>query len=159
LAEPAPAQPWRVRRATPDDLDALAPLFDGYRQFYGQPGDPALARSFLAERLERGESAVFVAEDGAGVLLGFTQLFPSFSSMRARRIYILNDLFVAPAARGSGVGRTLLEAARAFGVAQGAARLTLSTAHDNLAAQALYEGAGWQRDSVFRVYNLALEDN
>ena len=57
------------------------------------------------------------------------------------------------------MGRALLDAARAFGIERGAARLTLSTAHDNRAAQALYEGAGWQRDSVFRVYNLALEDN
>ena len=158
MAQGTAAQAWPVRRATRVDLDALVPLFDGYRQFYGQPGDPALARSFLAERFDRDESVIFVAEDGAGEAVAFTQLFPSFSSMRARRIYILNDLFVAPSARGAGAGRALLEAARAFGIAQGAARLTLSTAHDNLRAQSLYEGAGWQLDSVFRVYNLALED-
>ena len=83
-----------IRQATLDDLGAIVPLFDGYRQFYGQPSDPALARSFLSERLIHHQSVVFIALDAQQQAIGFTQLFPSFSSVSAARIFILNDLFV-----------------------------------------------------------------
>lgn len=145
-----------VRRASLADLNRIAPLFDAYRQFYGQAPDLALAREFLRERLERDQSIIFLALGQDGSAAGFTQLYPSFSSASARRIFILNDLFVDPAARRSGVGRALLQAAADFGRKAGAARLTLSTAHTNTSAQALYEAAGWLRDEGFRSYDLAL---
>jgi ribosomal protein S18 acetylase RimI-like enzyme len=144
-----------TRPATPDDLDALAPLFDAYRRFYGQPGDVALAADFLHARMERGESAVLVAE-ADGQLLGFCQLYPTWCSVAAARIFVLYDLFVDDAVRRAGVGRALMEAAQAFGRAAGAVRLDLSTAHANTRAQALYESLGWQRDDVFRSYSLPL---
>ena len=146
-----------VRRATLADLNLIAPLFDAYRQFYQQAPDLALAREFLRERLERDESVIFLAVRPDGSAAGFTQLFPSFSSAKAARILILNDLFVDPSARRSGVGQLLLGAAAAFGRSEGAARLTLSTAHTNTNAQSLYEAQGWRRDEVFRSYHLPLE--
>ncbi|HET7931751.1 MAG TPA: GNAT family N-acetyltransferase, partial [Rhodanobacteraceae bacterium] len=107
--------PVTVSRASLDDLDAIAPLFDAYRVFYRQASNPALARSFIEERLQLGESGIFVCRDPAtGAALGFTQLYPSFSSVAARLIWILNDLFVAPDARRRGVARALMQAARAF---------------------------------------------
>lgn len=147
---------FSVRRAGIGDLDLVAPLFDAYRQFYRQKPDPELARTFLSDRFRNRESIVFLALDAAGVALGFTQLYPSFSSGAARRIFILNDLYVTHEARRHGVGRALLQAAADFARGEGAARLTLSTALDNSAAQALYEIAGWQRDKTFCVYNLPL---
>ena len=86
---------------------------------------------------------IFVALRQDGTAAGFTQLYPSFS-------------FGDPSARCSGVGRRLLDAAADFGRRAGAIRLTLSTAHTNTAAQALYEARGWRRDEVFRGYHLAL---
>jgi ribosomal protein S18 acetylase RimI-like enzyme len=146
----------RVRQAAVEDLEALVPLFDGYRRFYGQPGDLQLARAFLLERFEHNQSVVFIATDSTGSAVGFTQLYPSFSSVSAARIFILNDLFVAPAARRLGVGVQLLEAAAQFGRAVGAVRLSLSTAKDNESAQALYASQGWVRDTGFYVYDLSL---
>ncbi|MCA1715231.1 MAG: GNAT family N-acetyltransferase, partial [Gammaproteobacteria bacterium] len=70
-----------IRRAGPGDLDALAPLFDAYRQFYGQPADLQRAHDWLRERLQRNESVVLMAERN-GAVLGFTQLYPMFSSVR-----------------------------------------------------------------------------
>src|SRR5580692_4043751 len=103
-----------VRQATIFDLELLVPLYDAYRQFYRQPSDPALARRFLLERFQHNESTIFLAtKDGAGV--GFTQLFPSFSSVSAARIFILNDLFVSPEARRQKVGSLLLGAAERYG--------------------------------------------
>jgi ribosomal protein S18 acetylase RimI-like enzyme len=144
----------RVRRAEARDVDALAPLFDAYRQFYGQPSDVARAHAFLTERFLRAESVVFVAED-AGRAVGFTQLYPSFSSTRTARIYVLNDLYVDREARRTGAARALLEAAEAFARADGAAGLTLSTGVENRPAQTLYEAMGWVRETRFYDYGLA----
>ena len=144
-----------IRRAVPSDADVLAPLFDAYRAFYGRPSDPALARRFLVARLTRGESVVLFAVD-ENTPCGFTQLYPLFSSLRCRPIWILSDLFVAPERRRGGAGRRLMEAAHAFARAQGAASIELDTAHTNTAAQALYESLGYERDLEFRHYVLSL---
>ena len=145
----------QVRRATLADIEAIAPLFDAYRQFYHQPGDLDGARAWLTERLERDESVVFLALVD-GVPAGFTQLYPIFSSTTMRRAWLLNDLFVAPTARRAGVGRALLERAHAFGQETRAKELMLQTAVDNLTAQRLYESLGWQRDNEYYVYMLAV---
>jgi len=145
-----------LRHATLDDLDQLAPLFDAYRRFYEQPGDVARASAFLHERLERGESTILVAEE-QGQLLGFCQLYPSWCSVVAARIFVLYDLFVDPQVRRGGIGRALMRAAQAFGREAGAARLDLTTARTNARAQALYESEGWQRDDVFLAYSFTLD--
>jgi GNAT superfamily N-acetyltransferase len=146
----------QVRQASVTDLEALVPLFDGYRQFYGKPSDLPLARAFLLERFAHNQSVIFIATRPDGSAVGFTQLYPSFSSVSAARTFILNDLFVVPAVRRSGVGIQLLEAAAAFGRAVGAIRLSLSTAGDNESAQALYVSQGWVRDTKFYAYHLSL---
>ena len=71
-------------------------------------------------------------------------------------VWILNDLFVSPEARHSGIGRALLERARTFAAETQAKGLTLSTEIDNYTAQALYEIAGWKRDEEFYTYHLYL---
>ena len=144
-----------VRPATAVDLDALAALFDGYRQFYAQPADRVRARAFVKERLVAGDTVFLVAEAGSA-LVGFTHLFPSFSSVAARRLWILNDLFVAPDARRQGVAEALMEAAEAHGRATGAARLVLQTAVDNAPAQALYRRLGWTAADGFVTFEKAL---
>lgn len=141
-----------IRLAGVDDVAVAATLFDAYRQFYGQPSDLELAQRFLRQRLEAGESMVFLALDAAGRALGFTQLFPSFSSVSAARIFILNDLFVLPEARGRGVGKALLDAARHHARDRGAIRLELSTARDN-PARHLYEAVGYVLDTEFLHYS------
>ncbi len=148
--------PTTVRQATISDLELVAPLFDAYRQFYRQPADLALARKFLLERFQHRESIIFVAISDDGAVLGFVQLYPSFSSGAAAHILILNDLFVVPEARRTGVGTMLIRAAADYGKAVGALRLTLSTELTNKSAQALYEAEGWKLQTDFYVYNLAL---
>jgi ribosomal protein S18 acetylase RimI-like enzyme len=131
----------REIRNSDADIDLVAPLFDGYRQFYRQAPDLALARQFLSDRLEGGESVVFVALE-SDKPLGFVQLYPSFSSVSACRTWILNDLFVVPGSRGRGVGRALMERARRHASETGARQLVLETAADN-PAQKLYESLGY----------------
>jgi GNAT superfamily N-acetyltransferase len=145
-----------VRQATILDLDLLVPLFDAYRQFYRKPSDLGLASRFLLERFQHNQSIIFLAVRRDGSAVGFTQLFPSFSSVSAARILILNDLFVQPEARRMKVGSHLLSAAASFGRSIGAVRMTLFTEVTNVTAQALYEAEGWTRQSDFYVYNLTL---
>lgn len=146
---------YSVRRATLHDLDRLVPLFDAYRQFYGQHSDLIVARQFLTDRLVRNESVALAAEDGAGSAVGFVQLYPTFSSILAALMYVLSDLFVMPEARRRGVGTLLLKSAVETTRAAGAVRLELATAITNVAAQRLYEALGWQRDE-FHLYGLLL---
>lgn len=148
------AQP-RVVQVSMEQVDLVASLFDAYRQFYGQSSDLEGARRFLAERLRRDESVIFaVVENGRA--LGFTQLYPSFSSVSMKPIWILNDLFVAAEARRRSVGARLLCAARDHALQTGAARLELATAITNTTAQALYERDGWRRNTEFLHYEYEL---
>jgi ribosomal protein S18 acetylase RimI-like enzyme len=144
--------------ATAADAERVAPLFDAYRQFYGLPPDLPLARQFVADRLTRSESVVLLAcaAPPESRPLGFVQMYPSFSSLQAARVYVLYDLFVAPAARRGGVGRRLMAAAAEEARQRGAVSLTLSTARTNVAAQRLYESLGWVCDEDFYEYNLLL---
>lgn len=144
-----------VREATSADLELIVPLFDAYRRFYRQPSDIPRARSFLRARLDRKDSVIFIALDESEAV-GFTQLYPSFSSVSMARIFILNDLFVSPEARGNGVGSALLVAAADFGMQAGAVRLALTTETTNTVAQSVYERMGWVRDTAFYTYELAL---
>lgn len=137
---------YTISRATPAELDTVAPLFDAYRVFYGKRSDVAAARAFLDERLTNDESVILLARDDASSSgLGFTQLYPSFSSVAARRLWILNDLFVAEHARRRGVARALMQGARELALQTGAIRLTLQTERRNTQAQALYESLGYVR--------------
>ena len=136
-----------IRRATVADLDALVPLFDAYRVFYAQASDPVRARDFLSDRFVNAESVVLLAERGASAV-GFTQLYPIFSSVRTARTWLLNDLFVTDGARRGGVARALLDAAVAFAREHGAAGLMLETTRDNAPARALYRAAGWNEDET-----------
>ncbi|MEP6936180.1 MAG: GNAT family N-acetyltransferase [Nitrospirota bacterium] len=144
-----------VRQSSIHDLEQLAPLFDSYRQFYGRASDLRAAREFLLARFTNNESTVFIAHEGERAI-GFTQLYPSFSSISLARTFILNDLYVYEQARRKGVASALMSAAVKFATASGADRLSLTTAITNDAAQALYQSAGWKRDDQFLVYDLAI---
>jgi GNAT superfamily N-acetyltransferase len=146
-----------IHQATLAEIEAIVPLLDAYRQFYGKPSQPKACRAFLLERFKYNQSVIFLAEDGHGTAIGFAQLYPSFSSGALAQIFILNDLFVVPAARHQGVASRLLRAVADYGRAVGAVRLTLSTGVTNTEAQALYEREGWNRDIEFYVYHLLLK--
>ncbi|TAE26421.1 MAG: GNAT family N-acetyltransferase [Candidatus Kapaibacterium sp.] len=145
-----------IVRAKLEHLDVLAPLFDGYRQFYEQTADVEGARIFLESRITAQESTIFLALGVNGEGLGFTQLYPVFTSVGMRRAWLLNDLFVAPEARKQGVAEALMEEARTFAKQTNAAYLTLETAQTNASAQALYEKLGWKRDTEHYFYSLSL---
>lgn len=144
-----------IREATISDIEPLAVLFDGYRQFYNQPSDVQSAMNFLSERISKRQSVVLISYDEATPkqLIGFVQLYPSFTSVGMRTIWVLNDLFVGIPHRRDGHGKALLKAAMEFSHQSGARNLVLQTAKDNESAQKLYEHLGWKREEKFFTYN------
>ncbi len=138
-----------VRPAQAPDLEALVELFDAYRVYYRQPSSRRRVRAFLESRLKRQDSVILIADSGAASPAGFTQLYPSFSSVALARLWILNDLYVDAGARRRGVATALLEAARRHALATGAVRLVLETLPDNAPAQALYRKLGWTRGQTW----------
>lgn len=144
-------------RADASHIDIIAPLFDAYRGFYLQPSNLPLSRAFIAERIARDESVVFLAVDDSGEALGFIQMFPTFSSIDAHRTWLLGDLFTTPSARGKGVGTLLMNTARDLARLTGAKGMTLETATDNVGAQRLYESLGYVRDGGYYTYCLDLK--
>ncbi len=146
-----------IRPAELADLDDLTRLFDGYLQFYRRPSDLPAAAKFIGDRLMKQDSTIFVAvRDDTPV--GFVQLYPSFSSVLMRRVYILNDLFVEEGQRHGGVGTALIEASEEFGRQQNAVRLVLETEFSNNAAQKLYEKLGWDKDDLRYYYEKYLDE-
>lgn len=143
----------KIKIATLNDAEKVAPLFDAYRQFYEQPADLTKAVNFLYQRIKNVESVILFAENENQNIVGFCQLYPSFCSVIAAPIYVLSDLFTTPEARKTGVGASLLGAAHEYAKEHGIARMDLTTAKNNFIAQSLYESIGWIRDDIFYTYN------
>lgn len=134
-----------------DDIEELLPLFLGYRVFYKREPLPEESRAYLRARFGAGDYVGFLARlDGKAV--GFAILSATFSSGVMKRIWLLNDIFVEPSVRKTGVGAALMKRVEAFGRETGAGRLDLFTAQDNRTAQSVYERAGWVRDTTFFRY-------
>ena len=147
----------KIVRTTLEDIPRIVPLFGGYRQFYRAEPDAPAQQKFLEDRLSKEQSVIFIAQDESGTAIGFTQLFPSFSSVTMAPIWILNDLFVDPSTRGTGAGRALLERARDWAIETGAVRLELATEVTNEHAQAVYKACGWERNTTFYHYSLSVQ--
>ncbi len=143
-----------VRQATLNDLDQLSQLFGQYRVFYGQPFEPDECRKFLGERLSKEESVIFISLDNEACT-GFTQLFPSFSSVGMKKIWILNDLFVAAEHRKKGIAQDLINHVIEYSRLTGRKKVVLSTAYDNYSAQKLYEKLRFNREDFFN-YEIAV---
>ena len=145
----------KISLADSKDITQLSVLFDQYRIFYEQSSDVEKATAFIKERLENGDSAIIAAIDNEQ-MAGFTQLYPSFSSVSMKPIWILNDLFVIESYRRKNVAKQLMEAAKEHARKTGAIRLSLATQFSNTPAQKLYEAMGYEKDETFYHYNLSI---
>ncbi len=146
----------QIIKANHSHLPQLAVLFDAYRQHYEQATDVEGAKNYLAERLDQQDSEIYAAAGDDGALIGFTQLYPVFSSIGMKKAWILNDLFVAPEHRRKGAARQLIAASRELGQRTNARYVMLQTHITNTTAQALYEDEGFKRDDEFYYYYLSI---
>jgi len=144
---------WQITQATTDDIEQAAYLFDLYRQFYEQESDVKRATHFLAERLEKKDSVIYLAvEVRTSKAVGFVQLYPSFSSVSMKRIWILNDLYVLEEYRKKGIGKALIGATVSLAMSTDAKEVMLETAVTNITAQSLYESLGFTRVTDYYTY-------
>ncbi|MEA5602112.1 GNAT family N-acetyltransferase [Nostoc sp. UHCC 0252] len=137
-------------------IESISVLFDRYRVFYNQISNLEAAKDFLKERFNNNDSVVFAASDN-GQLVGFTQLYPSFSSVSMKRICILNDLYVEESHRRKGIAKLLMSAAEEYAKESGAIRVILSTQISNITAQKLYEARDYIKNEEFYHYALPLQ--
>ena len=142
---------YTLQKATPEHLEKLAPLFDAYRVFYKKESDLKAAKKFLEERLSKNESVVFMVYEGEKAL-GFTQLYPLFSSVSMAPLWLLNDLFVDPSYRGKKIGKQLLEAAQDHCKITNAKGVSLETEKTNLIGNQLYPKMGFEADQEHHFY-------
>ena len=140
-----------IHQATINDLDSLTELFDLYRLFYKQASDLKAAREFLEERFQKNESVIFISYDD-GEPVGFTQLFPSFSSVSMQKSWVLNDLYVKETARRKGVAKELINRAIALAKETKSKGILLETGKENVNAQKLYEMIGFTKESNYYYY-------
>ena len=146
-----------VIQAGVEHAGEIAPLFDLYRQFYEQAPDPENCHQYINDRLNAGESVIFLARDDSGAAIGFTQLYATFCSVELIPRMVLYDLYVLQANRRQGVARALMDRATQYAKDNGYKRLTLETAVNNYPGQALYEREGWHRDNDFYTYHLSVK--
>ena len=151
----------RITQATLEHLDLLTPLFVKYREFYGALPFPDSSRAFLEKRLRRKESVIYLAlaDDDDKRLLGLCQLYPSFSSLSLKRVWILNDIYVAEDARRQLVADNLMRTAKKMAKDTHAVRLRVSTSSDNDVAQKTYESIGFREDTEFKNYVLPINED
>lgn len=133
----------QIKKAGLPDLEKLALLFDAYRVWYRKSADPVRAFQFLKERIENKESVIYIAFDGER-MVGFTQLYPLFSSTRMKRIWLLNDLYIEETHRGKGISKQLILAAKELANATDAAGILLETEKSNTIGNQLYPSTGFE---------------
>ena len=139
-----------ITRAKLKDLNDLAPLFDGYRTFYKQGTNVEAAKRFLKQRMIRNDSIIYVAYD-KDEAIGFTQLYPLFSSVSMQPMYMLNDLFVSSTHRGTGIGEALINRAKRLCQTENNKGLVIQTAIEN-PAQQLYQRLGFVKDNDLQFF-------
>ena len=151
----ASPMPCRIEAASAADLNELVRLYIDYRHFYGEPPEQERAAAFIRDRVTQSSGRYFLAWNGDNAI-GFMHLMPSTNTLAMRPIWFLEDLYVDVSARGQGVATALLSYAEAFARSTGAERLTLATAHDNLAAQHIYKKLGYVREEHFLYFHRLL---
>ncbi|MBD2835526.1 GNAT family N-acetyltransferase [Metapseudomonas lalkuanensis] len=151
----------RIVQATLEHLDLLTPLFVKYREFYGELPFPESSKKFLEKRLSRKESVIYLAlaDDDDSRLLGFCQLYPSFSSLALKRVWILNDIYVAEDARRQLVADRLLQTAKKMARETNAVRMRVSSSVSNEVAHKVYESIGFHEDTEFKNYILPISSD
>ena len=133
----------KIIQADPRNLDQIVELFDAYRVWYGKDSDKSGANDFLSDRLSQQESLIYACQVD-DQLVGFTQLYPIFSSTRMQRMWLLNDLFVAAEFRGQGISKLLIERAKELARSTDACGVLLETEKSNDIGNQLYPSVGFE---------------
>ena len=141
----------KIRKAKINDLEELVNAFEAYRVWYRKEPNQIEAKQFLKDRIEQQESVIFIATEN-DKLLGFTQLYPIFSSTRLKRLWLLNDLFVYKNHRGKGISKMLIEKTKEHCRQTNGCAITLETEISNKIGNKLYPATGFKLNSTQNFY-------
>ncbi len=142
-----------IRLVKPADIEPLTDLFEGYRKFYRKDPNRKTAQAFLSDRIINMDSKIYVCENAEAELVGFVQLYPIFSSTRMKKLWLLNDLFVHPDARGLGISKLLISRAKQLAKDTKAAGLMLETEISNQIGNRLYPATGFKLNEGSNFYD------
>lgn len=148
-----------IKQATIANLEVLTKLFEEYRKFYEKDAAYDTAKKFLQERIENSESVVYLVYNEKEEVVGFTQLYPLFSSTRMKRLWLLNDLYVVPTERGKGFSKALIERAKQLASDTNASEIMLETAKTNDIGNQLYPSVGFKLGEDFNWYHYKVINN
>lgn len=146
-----------IIRATENDLPLVLPLFDGYRQFYEQPSDPEASHKYLQARFHNQESVMFLAyeiRDGQRVGIGFSQLYPTFSSVALRKLWVLHDLYVEESYRKQGIAKMLINKCKDLVIENSPIGIVIESRISNQSAQHLFDAVGFVKEGEHYFYYL-----
>ena len=138
-----------IRPVRRGELKAILPLVAGYQRFYLSEPDDERNLAFFSRFIAPSEDGILLGAWEGDRAVGFACVYWTFSSTHAARIGLMNDLFVAEAHRGKGVGRGLIDASASAARSRGAHHLEWFTATDNATAQRLYGSTGAERSAWF----------
>ncbi|MET3697811.1 ribosomal protein S18 acetylase RimI-like enzyme [Bacillus oleivorans] len=144
-----------IRHAAIKDLSKIVPLFDSYREYFGQLKNPVKAEQFLFDRFQNLQSVIFIVEQGDEAI-GFAQLYPIFSSLSLQSVWLLNDFYISEGYRHKGAGKQLFAKVKEFAALTKAKSIELSVEHSNEHAWQFWEKQGFQIDKEFRYYSYLL---
>jgi ribosomal protein S18 acetylase RimI-like enzyme len=142
-----------IHQSIAQDITPLARLFDEYRVFYQYLSDIPGSETFLADRLSSSDSVIYIARATDNTLMGFVQLYPLLSSVRMKRLWLLNDLYVHPSFRGLKVSVKLIDRAKQLTRETKAAALLLETAKSNTIDNKLYHRTDFVLDTDHNYYS------
>jgi ribosomal protein S18 acetylase RimI-like enzyme len=138
----------KIIRINQHYLPNLVTVFEEYRTFCNFEPSPQETHDFLAKLMQNEGSVIFIAVDpDSDSVMGFVNLYPSYSSLALKRLWILNDLGVSSDFRGKNVSKALIQRVLNFAKEAQAIRIELNTDKDNQRAMQLYRAMGFERDS------------
>lgn len=146
-----------IIRATENDLPVILPLFDGYRQFYEQVSDLSACENYLNERLSNIESVLYLAYEwvnGLRVGVGFSQLYPTFSSVTLRKFWVLHDLYVEESYRKQGIAKELINKCKDMAIENAPIGIVIESRISNQSAQHLFDAVGFVKEGEHYFYYL-----
>ncbi|HVS77149.1 MAG TPA: GNAT family N-acetyltransferase [Steroidobacteraceae bacterium] len=149
---------FEIRPIRRGDHEEWRPLWDGYNAFYGRSGATSLAEEITQVTWERffdpAEPVHALVAEEEGVVVGLAHYLYHRSTTRLRDVCYLQDLFTAPALRGLGIGRRLIQAVYDAARAAGCSRVYWQTQVTNQPGRALYDKVAEHRGFIVYSHEL-----
>lgn len=142
-----------IRIAKIQDLSIIASQFDSYRQEYEKPSDLNACYTFLEDRFVNNEFVMIIAVKENNCI-GFIQIYPTFSSISLKKLWVLTDLYVTPSHRKMGIAKQLIHKSKELAQDPDSVGIVIESRISSQSAQRLYDAVGFKKDGEHLYYYL-----